>query len=280
MKTTRRGALTRLAATGVATAALPHVVSAASRAPAAGPAGAAADGWQPLFNGRDMAGWTFFQDGVGQQDRDGVVDVHDGMLHLLGPRYRGPAKAGMGYLATDREYENYHLSLEYQWGTRRYEPRTLWKRDSGILYHNPIGRELLWPDSIEYQIMERNTGDALPINHRAIPAISQGGLPGWPEDLPGNTQYAPQVDAGGSLRQWIRADGSFDTLEGWNTVELIAQGDKAAHIVNGRIVTALYGLQRQDPADRSRYIPLTRGRILLQIEAAEIMFRNVKIRQL
>lgn len=282
MNTTRRGALTCLAATGVAAAALPHAAPAAAAGKPAEAATSApdAEGWRPLFNGRDTSGWTFFQDGVGAQDRDGVVDIHDGMLHLLGPRYRGLAKAGMGYLATDREYENYHLSLEYKWGTRRYEPRTIWKRDSGILYHTPPGKERLWPDCIEYQIMERNTGDALPINHRAIQAISQGGLPAWPEDFAGNTRYAPQVDAGGSLRQWIRADGSFDTLGGWNTVELIAQGDKAAHIVNGRLVTALYGLQQQDPADRTRYIPLTRGRILLQIEAAEILYRNVKIRPL
>ncbi|WDF71763.1 3-keto-disaccharide hydrolase [Novosphingobium sp. KACC 22771] len=280
MTTTRRGALSRLALTGVA-AALPQAAFAASRPAAAAPSrNVPADDWRPLFNGRDTAGWTFFQDGVGAQDRDGVVDIHEGMLHLLGPRYRGPIKAGMGYLATDREYENYHLSLEYKWGTRRYAPREMWKRDSGILYHTPFGPERLWPDCIEYQIMERNTGDALPINHRAIAAISQGGLPAWPDDFPGNKQYAPQVNAGGSLRQWIRADGNFDTLEGWNTVELIAQGDKAAHIVNGRLVTALYGLQRQDPEDRSRYIPLTKGRILLQIEAAEIMFRNVKIRPL
>ncbi|WP_370584616.1 DUF1080 domain-containing protein [Novosphingobium sp. KA1] len=202
------------------------------------------------------------------------------MIHILGPKFRGPLKAGMGYLATDREYADYHLSLEYQWGTRRHDPRMLWKRDSGILYHTPMGPDFLWPDSIEYQIMDRNTGDALPINHRAIQAVSLGGLPSWPEDLPGNSQYAPQANVGGTLRQWIRADGAFDELDGWNTVEVIAKGDSAAHIVNGRIVTALYGMQRQDAIDKTKYVRLDKGRILLQIEAAEIMFRNIKIRSI
>lgn len=277
MQPTRREALGLMAVAGLAaaseTAAAPTKI-ANERLPDQ------QDGWQPLFNGRDLSGWTFFQDGVGDRDRDGTVAIENGMLHILGPSYRGPAKAGMGYLATQEEYGDYHLSLEFKWGTRRYEPRTLWKRDSGILYHTPRGREFLWPDCVEYQIMERNTGDALPVNHRAIQAVSLGGLPSWPQDFPGNTQYAPQVDAGGNLRQWIRADGYFDELEGWNTVELIASGDSAAHIVNGRIVTALYGLQRQDPADKSKYVRLDRGRILLQIEGAEIMFRNVKIRHL
>lgn len=271
MITSRRNALGMLAATGLAAKALPAAARAAS---------ASGDGWTPLFNGRDLSGWTFFQEGVGDRDRDGVVAIEKGMLHLLGPGYRGPAAAGMGYLATEQEFENYHLSLEYRWGPRHYEPRLNWKRDSGILYHVAPGREYLWPDCVEYQIMERSTGDAVPVNHRAIQAISMGGLPAWPRDVPGNTRYAPQVDAGGNLRQWIRADGVFDTLDGWNTVELIARGDSAAHIVNGRLVTALYGLQSQDPADRSRYVRLTRGRILLQIECAEIMFRNIRIRPL
>jgi Domain of Unknown Function (DUF1080) len=126
--------------------------------------------------------------------------------------------------------------------------------------------------------MERNTGDALPINHRAIQAVSLGGLPSWPEDMPGNTKYAPQVKVGKTLRQRILAEGCFDELEGWNTVELIASGDKAAHIVNGRIVAALYGLQQQDASAPGGYVRLDKGRILLQIEAAEILFRNIKIR--
>ncbi|WP_428333202.1 3-keto-disaccharide hydrolase [Novosphingobium sp.] len=275
MDATRRTALGLLATSGLAAA------TSTRPALAAAPMGMPRDGdWHPLFNGRDLSGWTLFLDGVGDRDRYGAIGIEGDVLHVLGPQYRGPTRAAMGYLATDRVYENYHLSLEYKWGTLRYDPRTLYKRDSGILYHVPPGHEMLWPDCVEYQIMEYHTGDALPINHRAIEAISLGGMPSWPEDFPGNTRYAPQVDAGGNLRQWIHADGTFDTLEGWNTVELIAQGDKAAHIVNGRIVTAIYGLQSQDPADKSRYVPLKGGRILLQIEGAEIMFRNIKIRAL
>ena len=280
MATTRRGALGLLAATGAA-AASATAANAAGTAITAPPGVRPSEpGWNDLFNGKDLAGWTFFQDGVGSHDRDGVISIHDGLLHVLGPNYRGPLRAGMGYLATEREYENYHLSVDYKWGTRRYEPRTLWKRDSGVLYHVPTGLDLVWPDCIEYQVMEHNTGDALPFNHRAIQAVSLGGLPSWPQDFPGNTQYAPQIDVGGNMRQWIRADGYFDNLDDWNTVELIAQGNTAAHIVNGRIVTALYGLQKQSKADKSRYERLSRGRILLQIEASEIMFRNIRIREL
>jgi hypothetical protein len=265
---TRRGTLGMIGAAAVAATPLGRSVAAQGQ-----------DAWRPLFNGRDLDGWTFFQDGVGNVDRDQVAVVDKGVLHILGPRYRGPAAAPMGYLATAETYGNYHLSLEYKWGERRFAPRELWKRDSGILYHVPAGREFLWPDCVEYQIMERSTGDAIPVNHRAIPGVSMGGLPAWPRNFPGQA-YAPQVDAGGNLRQMIRAEGSFDTLDGWNTVELIASGDSAAHIVNGRIVNTLYGLQQRDPARGGAYSAVTRGRILLQIECAEILFRNVRIRSL
>lgn len=275
MSATRREALGLIGTSGLAAATLTRPAAVAGKA-----ALEAEEGWQPLFNGRDLSGWTFFQDGVGAHDRDGVVNIENGVLHLLGPSYRGAKAAGMGYLATEREYGNYHLSLEYKWGTRRYDPRSLWKRDSGILYHTRSSKDFLWPDCVEYQIMEHNTGDALPVNHRAVQGLSLGGLPAWPENFPGDFPYAPQIDAGGSLRQWIHSDGVFDTLDGWNKVELIAVGSKAAHIVNGRIVNTLYGLQQQDPSDSKRYVPLDRGRILLQIEAAEIMFRNVRIRPL
>ncbi|WP_267388427.1 DUF1080 domain-containing protein [Sphingomonas sp. GC_Shp_3] len=135
----------------------------------------------------------------------------------------------------------------------------------------------MWPDCIEYQIMERNTGDALPINHRAVGGISLGGLPSWPDNPPGYHVYGPQFDAGGSLRQNLKADGDFASLTDWNTVELIATGQKAAHIVNGRIVNTLFDMEARS---NGKYVPLTRGRILLQIECSEILFRNVRIRPL
>src|SRR5690606_6208054 len=63
----------------------------------------------------------------------------------------------------------------------------------------------------------------------------------------------------------------------WNTVELITYGDKSLHIVNGEVVMAL---------SNSRYtrdgkvIPLTKDKILLQIEAGEAFFRDIKLRSI
>jgi hypothetical protein len=42
-------------------------------------------------------------------------------------------------------------------------------------------------------------------------------------------------------------DGNFENLNDWNVVEVIWQGDQAAHIVNGRTVNTISKLQQPDP---------------------------------
>ena len=79
--TTRREAMGLLTGAGVA-AILPSTAFANGTIPAG-----EGEGWQPLLNGQDLAGWTFFQDGVGSQDRDGVIGLHAGVMHVPGPEY-------------------------------------------------------------------------------------------------------------------------------------------------------------------------------------------------
>jgi hypothetical protein len=62
---------------------------------------------------------------------------------------------------------------------------------------------------------------------------------------------------------------------GWNELELITYGDKAIRIVNGVVVMAL---------SNSRYMvggeakPLISGKIQLQCEAAEVFYKDIKIK--
>lgn len=79
-------------------------------------------------------------------------------------------------------------------------------------------------------------------------------------------------------RQWLRHAGHYESLDDWNTLDLYAFGDQAAHLVNGRIVNTLYWMVGPQAGDTRP--PLTKGRIALEFEAAEIMFRSVRIRSL
>jgi hypothetical protein len=56
------------------------------------------------------------------------------------------------------------------------------------------------------------------------------------------------------------------------------QGDRATHIINGRAVNTITQLQQPDPANPGKFIPLTRGKIALEIEYAEIWFRRLEVK--
>lgn len=257
-----------------AAASLPLVGACASVAAQPG----SGENWQDLFNGRNLEGWTFFHDGVGDTDRHGVARIANGVLHFLGPDYAGPQQT-MGHIATTGEWENYHLQLQFKWGVRRFSPRTLQRRNSGVLYHMSPERDRLFPACVEFQIEEGDVGDAVMVNTMAVQGPVLGGTPLWPNWIPAIPKtYEPPLVAGGLARQWLRHAGHYESLDDWNTLDLYAFGDQAAHLVNGRIVNTLYWMVGPQAGDARP--PLTKGRIALEFEAAEVMFRRVRSRSL
>jgi hypothetical protein len=72
-------------------------------------------------------------------------------------------------------------------------------------------------------------------------------------------------------------DGKFESLYQWNVVEVLWQGDRATHIVNGRAVNSTVYLEQPDPANPGKYTPSTRGKIALGIKCAEIWFRRIEV---
>lgn len=234
--------------------------------------------WRRLFDGRSLEGWTFFQQGIGSVDHQRAVSIDNGVLHFLGPRYSAE-DAPPGHIATEAVWSNYHLRLEYRYGVRRWPPRKLQRRNSGVLYHMGPETDRLFPDCVEFQLEEGDAGDAIMVNTQGLAGPSLGGTPLWPNWIPAlpATHQEPSV-AGGVRRQWHRHAGEFEKLDDWNTVDLYAFDDQAAHLVNGRIVTTLFKMVKAD--GNGRTTPLTAGRIALELEWAEVLFRNVMIRSL
>src|SRR5258708_3802601 len=84
-----------------------------------------------LFNGKNFDGWyTFLRSKGRNSDPEGIFKVEDKMIHVLGKEF--------GYLSTNNEYDNFHLSLEFKWGQLKFPPREKAKRDSGVLYRFPM----------------------------------------------------------------------------------------------------------------------------------------------
>ena len=261
--------------------------STAAASPLPGPA---SDGWISLFNGRNLDGWyTFLARSGKNNDPTGSVRVDNGMLHILGnPATKEPVEAG--YVCTNQEYSNYRLRLEYKWGDTRVPPRTEYKRDNGILFH-VVGPDRVWPTCMEFQIQESDVGDAIPVTGVRYLGVNPGaGLPPWPN--PPNANAAiPSTQ-----RRVTTRFGNFEKLDDWNVLEMIVREDKAAFIVNGRIVNSVFNLERPDPfppppkpgggpqnaqpAADAKFVRLDRGKIALEVEYAETWFRSIALRPL
>jgi hypothetical protein len=231
----------------------------------------AAPAQEELWNGKDLTGfYTYLQKSGRNNDPDKVFQVHDGMIHISGREY--------GYLATEREYENYHLTAEFKWGTATWAPREKNARDSGILFHMQ-GTDKVWPESIEFQIIEGGTGDLLVVGGASVeydPAFEKrlAEPKGKMLSTDGRRVVRSRVDWEKRSPQWKDVLGfrGADDLEKpageWNVLQLECRGDTFAYWVNGtKVIDGRGALPRK-------------GRILLQSEGAEIYFRKITLRPL
>ncbi len=185
-----------------------------------------------------------------------------------------------GAVTTKKEYGNYHLSLMFKWGDKKFEPRLDKPMDSGILYHC-IGDQgafwNCWMKSQEFQIQEEDCGDYYTIAGTGadIRAVKKEN-PDSDWDI---YIYNPQADykrfkTGEDGR--CRKIADYGKLEGWNQIDLICLGDMAYHIVNGKIALIVEKSVQYNEDDVSS--PLTKGKLQIQSEGAEVFYKGVKIR--
>lgn len=234
--------------------------------------------WKPLFNGKDLDGWhTMFEDTYGKdEDPQKVFQVHDGMIHIYKDLAHG-SDTPWGTVGTNKEYSDYRLRFQYKWGEKKFGRRTNEIRDSGLLYHC-VGPIVVWPTSVECQVQEGDTGDIYTVRTRMTTTTDP--------DKQGNERLSYYKEGGVEKTQGNQ-DGigrvvksATPEVDGWNTVEVIIDGDTATHIVNGEIVNRCTRMQIPDPKDPDKWVPLTKGRICFQAEGAEIFYRDIEIKSL
>lgn len=244
-----------------------------------------------LFNGKDLNGWyswlgipdssfssdiprdsngRYFQAVGMNQDQFNVFSVvkEDGKPAI---RISGEI---FGILVTENEFENYHLSLEFKWGEKKYAPRLDKKKDSGILYHS-VGQEGawggVWMKSKEFQVQESDLGDFIVVDTgvAVIPCEfdSVNNLYFYKEE---GTPLAFTVKY-----SYCHKSADYEKETGrWNKLEIYTLGDKSVHLVNGKVVLRAYHL---NVAENGQLKAHTRGKIQLQSEGAEVFYRNIRI---
>ncbi len=232
-----------------------------------------------LFNGKDMTGLYSWLKGSGHKDPNKVFTVHDGMIHASGE--------DLGYLATKKEYKDYHLTVEYKWGKKTYGSKTV--RNSGILL-NAVGADGgaggVWMSCIECQLAQGCVGDLIVIHGKdqdgsVIPVTLTAETVLGPDKRPRWKKGGePRVFTNRQL-WWSRHDPDFkegiDTrgkndvespLGEWTRVDCLSEGNHITVQVNGRTVNQCYDV-----------FP-SAGKILLQSEGFEIFFRTMELHPL
>jgi hypothetical protein len=228
-----------------------------------------ADGWVSLLNFKNLDGfYTMLEhSGKGVAEKKGMVTFEDGMLHIMGNLVTDePAEAG--YIATDREFENYRLRAEYKWGMKRFPPRLDTKRDNGLLYHL-VGEDKVWPNCVECQIQEGDVCDYFLLGDTQ--AIAPHGVQVGGIDVNGQRV---------NNRKLRDEGGDFEKRDEWNVVEVVVKGDSSTQMLNGTMLNRLSGFQWKDPSAGGKYVPLTRGKIAIEIEYAEVWYRRLEIKSL
>ena len=254
--------------------------------------------WEPLFNGKDFAGWEFYLgvpnpsvDVPGmERNEDGVytepLGVGNDPLKVFtvvnvdgAPALRFSGQI-FGSFATVAEYENYHLRLETKWGETKWEPqRWQGRRNSGVLYHGvgEFGKGLgVWKISHELQVMENDFGDSYRMGATYCDITASRASDNEPYTFDRN---APAVSFGpqsaGMPPICKRNPINEKPLGEWNTIELLCYEGTSVHVINGKV--NMINTNSHMMVDGKK-TPLTKGVIQLQSEGAEIYFRNIEIR--
>ena len=155
-----------------------------------------------LFNGQDLAGWTFELADPNAKMED-VWSVEGGVLCCKG-------KPG-GYLRTEADYENYVLTLDWRW------PPGTEGGNNGVLVHTSTPGALgIWPKSIEVQLQRGHAGDF------------------W---IIGTELDVENEESRRKGRRHLNlTDDSEKPLGEWNQIEITCKGDEVIVKVNGDLV--------------------------------------------
>lgn len=243
--------------------------------------------WKTLFNGKDLKGWDtylgprydsalekFDGEPIGlNHDPDKVFSVvkedGKGALRVSGQHFGG--------MSTKEEFENYHLQLEFKWGKLQWNPRKHDKRDNGVLYHavGPHAKGwFFWMRSEELQVQEGDCGDywgvaGAGVTTRAVKRNENE----FVYDPSGEMMPFGGVKDKMNDRVIKGRDGEKPYGQ-WNTIDLYCHGDTSVHVINGVVTMVLYNLRQLDGEQET---PLTKGKIQIQSEGAEIFYRNIRI---
>lgn len=243
-----------------------------------------------LFNGEDLSNFYTWLEDHHYDDPNrvfGVVDAIDGApaIRISGEDWGG--------LITKQEYAEYHLVVEYRWGSVTWGKRKHRARDSGILLHaqGPDGNyrdqdfNSPFMRSVEYQIIEGGTGDIILLRgysenrqlmtpELTTTVIEEHDDFYWSPQGKDRRIHGDRINWFDRDRDWkdelnFRGRNDIEKPIGkWNRLDAYMSRDTLIFMVNGVVV------------NKAQDLNLTKGKVFLQSEGAEIYFRRIELHPL
>jgi hypothetical protein len=246
-----------------------------------------------LFNGVDLNGFDTYlgvpYSGASKtayglnKDPERVFTVKDAELHVSGKVFGG--------VITSREYENYHLVVEYKWGEKKWPPRNDMPRLCGIILHatgepgsvhgwsmagitcviGEIGSGALFlADGLPKPITFRTEAERLLFKKGPNTLVYKPGETlttvhtGYVHSLGWRPPavMAKAAAAGKAVKDFAHPVGE------WNRIECVCEGDRITVILNGTTVNV------------ATRVSQTKGKIFIESFGAEISFRTINVRPL
>lgn len=246
--------------------------------------------WIPLFNGKDLTGWTpkFAGYAAGENPRN-TIRVEDSMLRVDYSQY-DQFDDLYGHLYFEQPYSHYHLRFDYRFTGKQTPGGADWNvRNSGVMLHsesaenNEKGQH--FPVSVELQLLgglgegERTTGNVC--------------TPGTAVVMGDTINYNHCISSSSKTYhgdQWVRAEA---IVRGGESMTFIIEGDTVLYFEQPQIGGGLIS-QNNDkaywddfgmPESRESWLArdgeiLEGGYIALQAESHPIDFKNIEIKEL
>lgn len=239
--------------------------------------------WRPLFNGKDLDGWTPKIKGyeLGDNHAD-TFRVEDGILKVSYDKYK-EFDSKFGHLFCKEKFSHYRLRVEYRFVGEQCKGGPEWaQRNRGVMFHSQdpktMRKDQDFPVSIEAQFL------GLPIR----PGPRGGPGPGKRTT---NNMCSPgtNIVLNGKLFTTHCTSSKSKTYNGdvWVTAEIEVNGSGTIrHFVEGEMVLE-YGKPQLDPKDadakklvKDDKLLLEEGYLALQAESHQVEFRKVEIKVL
>lgn len=241
---------------------------------AAGAADVPAEKWIPLFNGKNLDGWTAKIKGHELGDNFGnTFRVENGILKVGYDKYDN-FNGQFGHLFYREKFSHYRLRVEYRFVGEQAPGGPGWAiRNSGVMIHGEapetMGKDQEFPASIEVQLLGGNGKDERPTANLCTPGtnvVLEGKL------------FTPHC---------INSKSKTYHGDQWVTVEIEVHGSQVVkHIVEGKTVLEYTQPQLDDREPHARELIAKQGTLLeggtisLQSESHPVEFRKVELLKL